>query len=77
MINGSYTTDVLEPNDVDCVLLVDDSFPKDQDAESELLAGVPFLEVQIVKNVGFTLLIDDIFATDRSENPKGMMEVLL
>jgi len=77
VINGSYTTDVLEPNDVDCVLLVDASFPKDQDAESELLAGVPFLEVQIVADVGFSLLVEDIFATDRSENPKGMIEVLL
>jgi len=77
VINGSYATDVLEPNDVDCVLLVDDSFPKDQDAESELLAGVPFLEIQIVKEIGFALLVEEIFATDRSQNPKGLMEVLL
>ena len=34
VINGSYVTDVLEPNDVDCVLLISDDFPKDADAEA-------------------------------------------
>ncbi len=49
VINGSFVTDVLEPNDVDCVLLIGEDFPNDHDAESELLAGLPFLEIQIVK----------------------------
>ena len=27
VINGSFVTDVLEPNDVDCVLLIGEDFP--------------------------------------------------
>jgi hypothetical protein len=45
IVNGSSVTAVDEPNDVDCVLLVDDAFPKDEDAEADLLAGFPFLDV--------------------------------
>jgi hypothetical protein len=30
--NGTFATDVFEPNDVDCVLLIDESFPADSDA---------------------------------------------
>ena len=29
VINGSFTTDVFEPNDVDCVLLIEAGFPRD------------------------------------------------
>ena len=77
VINGSFVTDVLEPNDVDCVLLIGEDFPNDHDAESELLAGLPFLEIQIVKEKTFTLLVEKIFATDRVQRPKGMIEVPL
>ncbi len=77
VINGSFVTDVLEPNDVDCVLLIGEDFPNDHDAESELLAGLPFLEIQIVKEKAFTLLVEKIFATDRVQRPKGMIEVPL
>jgi hypothetical protein len=44
MINGSFVTDVLEPNDADCVLLIGPGFPHDQAAEMELIAGLPFLD---------------------------------
>ena len=39
IINGSFVTDVFEPNDVDCVLLMGADFPQDTLAEQELLAG--------------------------------------
>ncbi len=45
VINGSFVTDVVEPNDVDCLLLVGDNFKMDGDAEQRLLAGFPFLDV--------------------------------
>ena len=76
VINGSYVTDVLEPNDVDCVVLIGDGFPKDAAAEAELVDGLPFLEISLVTYDGFTLLVDTIFATDREQIPKGMVEVL-
>jgi len=40
VVNGSFVTDKLEANDVDCVLLVGADFPRDPAAEAELLAGL-------------------------------------
>ena len=77
VINGSFTTDVPEPNDVDCVLLFGSDFPLDDDAEQELLNGLPFLEIQLVRQARFTILVERFFATDRQSIPKGMIEVML
>lgn len=76
VINGSFVTDVLEPNDVDCVLLLGDGFPHDLAAEAELLAGLPFLELSLVNQADFSLLVDDFFATDRRARNKGLIEVI-
>src|SRR5690242_5992210 len=32
ILNGSFATNIMEPNDVDCVLLVGRGFPKDEAA---------------------------------------------
>jgi hypothetical protein len=77
IINGSFVTEVLEPNDVDCVLLLGAGFPQNQAAETELLAGLPFLEMHLVNEADFNLLVENVFATDRHAVPKGMMEVIL
>ena len=75
-INGSFVTDVLEPNDVDCVLLIGAGFPHDQAAEAELVAGLPFLELSLVNQADFDLLVDEFFATDRHSVGKGMVEII-
>ena len=77
VVNGSFVADTLEPNDVDCVLLIGPGFPRDQFAERELLGGLPFLDIQLVSRAGFELLVEMIFATDRYRSPKGMVEVAL
>jgi hypothetical protein len=77
VINGSFVTDVVEPNDVDCVLRIGPDFPSDADAETELLAGFPFLEIQLVQDHAFRVLVESFFATDRYHRPKGMIEVAL
>lgn len=77
VINGSFTTETECPNDVDCVLLVRDDFPKDADAEKELLVGYPFIELQLVNLADFEHLVEYFFATDRHNIPKGLIEVLL
>jgi hypothetical protein len=77
IINGSFVTDVLEPNDADCVLLIGPDYPREAAAEAELSAGLPFLEVQIVEEEGFEYLVGRFFATDQDSNPKGMIEVML
>ena len=76
IINGSFVTDVLEPNDVDCVLLIGSGFPQDQVAEAELLSGLPFLELSLVNQADFRMLVDEFFATDRHSVAKGMVEVV-
>ena len=77
VVNGSFTTATRDPNDVDCVLLMDSNFPQDAAAEQELLAGLPFIEIQLVRPARFEMLVEKFFATDRHSNPKGMIEVLL
>ena len=77
VINGSFVTEVFEPNDVDCVLLIGPSFPSDAAVEAELLAGLPFLEIQVVEDSEFRDLVETFFATDRYDRPKGMIEVVL
>ena len=77
VVNGSFTTATPEPNDVDCVLLMGSHFPQDVAAEQELLAGLPFIEIQLVRQARFDMLVENFFATDRQSIPKGMVEVLL
>ncbi len=77
VINGSFVTDELEPNDVDCVLLIGPGFPQDTAAEEELIAGLPFLQIDLVEQAGFEEFVGTVFATDRRWVPKGMIEVIL
>ncbi len=75
VVNGSFITDKLEPNDVDCVLLIGSDFPRDAMAEAELLAGLPFLNLELVDEEGFQHFTERTFATDRNMVFKGMVEV--
>jgi hypothetical protein len=76
VINGSFVTNVLEPNDVDCVVLIRTGFPRDRSAEAELVAGLPFLDLSLVNQADFDLLVGEFFATDRQSVGKGMVEVI-
>ncbi len=75
VVNGSFVTDKLEPNDVDCVLLIGPEFPRDAAAEAELVAGLPFINLELVDPEGFQQFTERTFATDRNLVPKGMVEV--
>lgn len=77
IVNGSFATDTLEPNDVDCVLLISEGFPADPRFEEELVAGLPFLELSLVTDTDFNILVNQIFATDRQSIDKGMVEIVL
>ena len=76
VVNGSFVTDKLEPNDVDCVLLIGPDFPHDIAAEAELLAGLPFINMELVDPRAFQQFTERTFATDRNLVPKGMVEVV-
>lgn len=75
--NGSFVTDVLEPNDVDCVLLMGATFPRERSAASELCAGLPFVHMQLVGSKRFEFFVNTFFAADSRDNPKGVIEVSL
>lgn len=77
VVNGSFVTDKLEPNDLDCVLLIGPGFPNDAQAEAELLSGLPFMNLDLVDSEAFREFTERIFATDRNLVPKGMVEVQL
>jgi hypothetical protein len=76
VVNGSFVTDKLEPNDVDCVLLIGVGFPHDEAAEAELLSGLPFINMELVNQRAFEQFTEKTFATDRHLIPKGLIEVM-
>jgi hypothetical protein len=76
IVNGSFVTDKLEPNDVDCALLAGADYPRDAAAAEELLAGLPFVEMHILGSARFDRFVQTIFGTDRALVPKGVIEIL-
>jgi Family of unknown function (DUF6932) len=77
VLNGSFVTDIIEPNDVDCVMLIGPGYPADPAAEEDLENGLPFLDIAIVGQEDFGRFVERIFAADRHGGTKGMIEVLL
>jgi hypothetical protein len=77
ILNGSFVTDIMEPNDVDCVLLFLADRRKDHNAFNELEIGLPFLDIAIVEQSDFDEFVGKIFAADRYNVHKGMVEVIL
>jgi len=59
ILNGSFVTDIMEPNDVDCVLLIPPGKSKDAPALRELRAGLPFIDMAIVRS---TKRFDTLYA---------------
>lgn len=76
VVNGSFVTEKLQPNDVDCVLLIGPEFPRDASAEAELLAGLPFINLELVDDEALRQFTERTFATDRNQVSKGMIEVV-
>jgi hypothetical protein len=76
VLNGSFVTDIIEPNDVDCVLLFLPGKQQNREAIRELQRGLPFLDIFLTDEVEFTELVDKFYATDRLNEPKGMVEVI-
>jgi hypothetical protein len=69
VVNGSFVTDKLEPNDVDCVVLIGPDFPHDVAAEAELLAGLPFINLELVDADGFQQFTDFNSSPRRPSRP--------
>ena len=75
-MNGSFVTDIIEPNDVDCVVLVGPRRPEHRAAFRELQKGLPFLDIAVVRFHAFDQYVNRVFATDRAGISKGMIEVI-
>lgn len=45
VLNGGFVTDIIEPNDVGCALLLAVDYPRDTPGSEELVKGLPFLEI--------------------------------
>lgn len=76
VLNGSFVTDIIEPNDVDCVLLIKPNAPSDATARAELDSGLPFLDIALVDDSDFDFFVNRYFSQDRSYRAKGMIEVI-
>jgi hypothetical protein len=76
ILNGSFVTDIIEPNDVDCVLLFRPGLRVDVSAFKDLRAGLPFLDIAITGPKRFDQYVLRLFAADRLGMPKGMVEVI-
>ena len=75
VLNGSFVTDLPEPNDVDCAILIDEQFDANGRVADVLEDGFPFLIPEVVQASDFSYLVHRFFATDRATIPKGMIEV--
>jgi hypothetical protein len=76
VLNGSFVTNIIEPNDVDCVLLIGPGASIDPAAEDELLQGLPFLDISLVGQKDFDYFVGRFFVVDRMQRTKGMIEVV-
>ena len=61
---------------MDCVLLIGPHFPDDSVAADDLVTGLPFLQIDLVRRRDFDVMIEKVFATDRVSIPKGMVELI-
>ncbi len=77
VLNGSFVTDIMEPNDVDCVLLFPPRTGRKPAAFQALRKGLPFLDIALADARDFEELVNVTFAADRQGTPKGMIEVTL
>jgi hypothetical protein len=78
IIGGSFVTELLEPKDVDCVLVPGKSFAADSDATFALQVGLPYLSFQFVESeADLSFYVYDLYASDREGRSKGLIEVLL
>ena len=75
VLNGTFVTDIIEPNDVDCVLLFEPG-KGNRTARRELRKSLPFLDLVVVRKRAFDEYIHRVFAADRTGERKGMIEVI-
>jgi hypothetical protein len=78
LVNGSFVTGKLAPNDVDVVFLPGPDYPRQsKQLESDELVW-PFLQVIVASDdADLVAWATRHFATDKRRRPKGVVEVIL
>ncbi len=78
LVNGSFVTGKLAPNDVDVVILPGPDYPRQsQELESNELVW-PFLQIIVAADdIDFESWAIKQFSTDRRKRAKGVVEVTL
>ncbi len=78
IINGSFVTEKVSPNDVDIVILPGADYPRDQRLVSVEETLWPFLQILVADDDADleTWAYQD-FGTDRDQRRKGVVEVIV
>ena len=78
LVNGSFVTGKLAPNDVDVVILPGPDYPRGHpELDNDVLIW-PFLQIIVAAHdADFEAWATHQFATDRRKRPKGVVEVML
>jgi len=76
VLNSSFVTDIIEPNEVDCVLLFQPGHRVNLSAFRTLRTGLPFLDIAIAGPKRFEHFVSRVYAADRFGAAKGMIEVI-
>lgn len=78
LVNGSFVTGKLSPNDVDVVFLPGPDYPRRRQRLDDEELIWPFLQVIVaIDDADFEAWATNQFATDRKKRPKGVVEVEL
>lgn len=78
LVNGSFVTGKLAPNDVDVVFLPGPGYPdKGQPLDNDEIIW-PFLQIIVAADdADFEAWANQQFSTDRNRRPKGVVEIVL
>ncbi|HEX3150746.1 MAG TPA: hypothetical protein VHR66_21895 [Gemmataceae bacterium] len=78
LVNGSFVTGKLAPNDVDVVILPGPEYPRGEVKLDDEELIWPFLQIIVAADdEDFEAWATQQFATDRRKRPKGVVEVEL
>ncbi|HXG09656.1 MAG TPA: hypothetical protein VNK04_07695 [Gemmataceae bacterium] len=78
IVDGSYVTTKRAPNDVDLVILPGSDYPRQQQPALVSSQQWPFLHIQVaLDEADLQQWVTIDFGTDRNQNPRGVVEILL
>ena len=78
IVNGSFVTMKVSPNDVDIVILPGPDYPRDRPSATELTTHWPFIQVVVAADgADLDAWVTEDFGSDRDLHQKGVVEVIL